>query len=264
MEQPVFETEMEGLHRGDCPRVPEGIEGGRVGFEAYCSSEPNSDGGWQLHLEFEPALTVVNEFFPDHQMVMLQTDAREACSQLPDELFSLIITSPPYNIGKSYETRAKLQEYLDWQAPIIEELVRILKPTGSLCWQVGNYVKDGEVFPLDIYFYPIFKELGLKMRNRVVWHFNHGLHASRRFSGRYETLMWFTKSDDYVFNLDPVRIPAKYPGKTYFKGPKRGKPSGNPLGKNPSDFWELLAEEWETGIWEIPNVKSGSLPVDCW
>lgn len=209
-----------------------------------------------MHLEFESTFRVSDEFSTENRLVMLQADAREACGSLPAEQFRLIITSPPYNIGKSYEAKRELHDYLDWQTSIIEELVRLLHPSGSLCWQVGNYVKDGEVFPLDIFFYPIFKKLGLKMRNRIVWTFNHGLHASKRFSGRYETLMWFTKSDDYVFNLDPVRVPSKYPGKTHFKGPNKGKPSGNPLGKNPSDFWEFLANEWDTGVWDIPNVKS--------
>jgi adenine-specific DNA-methyltransferase len=82
------------------------------------------------------------------------------------------------------------------------------------------------------------------MRNRIIWHFEHGLHCSRRFSGRYETIIWFTKSDEYVFNLDAVRVPQKYPGKKYFKGPKAGQYSCNPLGKNPGD------------LWVIPNVKS--------
>jgi DNA modification methylase len=121
---------------------------------------------------------------------------------------------------------------------------------------VGNYVEDAEVFPLDIWFYPLFKKLGLQLRNRVVWHFDHGLHCSLRFSGRYETLLWFTKTDSYTFNLDKVRVPSKYPGKTHYTGPKRGLPSGNPLGKNPSDVWAFMASEWETGLWEIPNVKA--------
>lgn len=187
---------------------------------------------------------------------MLNADAREACRQLPPSFFSLILTSPPYNIGKQYEQQTTLAQYLDTQTQIIKQLVPLLAPTGSLCWQVGNYVENGEVFPLDIYFYPIFKALGLKLRNRVVWRFDHGLHASHRFSGRYETLLWFTRSDSYIFNLDSVRVPSKYPGKLHFKGDKKGQPSGNPLGKNPSDFWELLAQEWEEGVWEIPNVKS--------
>lgn len=94
------------------------------------------------------------------------------------------------------------------------------------------------------------------MRNRLIWHFEHGLHCKNRFSGRYETALWFTKADTYVFNLDPVRVPAKYPGKLHFKGTKKGEPSCNPLGKNPSDFWGLIENEFDIGIMEIPNVKA--------
>jgi len=219
-------------------------------------NDPTLDEAMQLGLGLEAAPTVFEQFDPEHELVMLHADTLEACKQLPSALFSLIITSPPYNIGKRYESQVALQEYLDLQREVIEQLSRLLHPQGSICWQVGNYVDEGEVFPLDIYFYPIFKRLGFKLRNRIVWHFEHGLHASHRFSGRYETLLWFTKGDDYVFNLDPVRVPSKYPGKLHFKGEKRGLPSGNPLGKNPSDFWEFLADEWNTGVWNIPNVKS--------
>ena len=150
--------------------------------------------------------------------------------------FDLILSSPPYNVGKEYETKTSIEKYLESQEPIIDELVRTLSSKGNLCWQVGNYVDKGEIYPLDIYYYQIFKKHGLKLRNRIIWHFGHGLHASNRFSGRYETLLWFSKTDDYIFNLDEVRVPAKYPGKLHFKGPKRGTPSGNPLGKNLSDL----------------------------
>jgi adenine-specific DNA-methyltransferase len=68
--------------------------------------------------------------------------------------------------------------------------------------------------------------------------------------------MWFTKGDEYTFNLDPIRVPSKYPGKLNWDGPNKGKPSGNPLGKNPSDVWKLIVQEWETGFWDIPNVKA--------
>lgn len=187
-------------------------------------------------------------------------DALKFCKGLPDGSVDLIITSPPYNIGKAYETRVSINEYLDNLKPILEELVRILSDHGSLCWEVGNYVLDGEVYPLDIFFYTMFKELGLKLRNRIIWHFGHGLHCKNRFSGRYETILWFTKTDDYVFNLDPVRIPAKYPGKRYYKGAKAGQISGNKLGKNPEDLWEAnierLVDDWDRLIWDMPNVKA--------
>ncbi len=183
-------------------------------------------------------------------------DSQKILKKMENEKFDLIITSPPYNIGKEYETKTSIEEYLSTQKGIIKELVRVLSDEGSICWQVGNYIDKGEVFPLDIFYYQIFKELGLKLRNRIIWHFGHGLHASNRFSGRYETILWFTKTDDYIFNLDDVRVPSKYPGKRHFKGPKKGELSGNPKGKNPSDIWEIVIRDWENELWNIPNVKS--------
>ena len=190
-------------------------------------------------------------------------DALKFLKKQPDSSIKLIITSPPYNIGKEYETKKSIDAYLTELKPILKELVRALSDDGSLCWQTGNYIYDGEVFPLDMYFYPLFKELGLKLRNRIIWHFGHGLHCKNRFSGRYETLLWFTKSDSYIFNLDSVRIPSKYPGKRYYKGANKGKLSGNRKGKNPEDVWELteerLIDDWDAMLWEIPNVKSNHI-----
>lgn len=163
---------------------------------------------------------------------------------IPKNTAKLIITSPPYNIGKQYEQKQTIKDYCDMQEAIIDECVCLLKENGSICWQVGNYVDKGSIIPLDILLYPIFAKHNLKLRNRIIWHFGHGLHASKRFSGRYETILWFTKSDTYTFNLDAVRVPQKYPEKKYFKGKKKGELSCNPLGKNPSD------------VWEIPNVKN--------
>jgi adenine-specific DNA-methyltransferase len=199
---------------------------------------------------------VKNQFDASARIVLHHGDTHAFVETIPDESVSLIVTSPPYNLGKDYETRAGIQTYLQHQANLIKQLHRVLRSDGSICWQVGNFVENGEIFPLDILYYDIFKKLGMKLRNRIVWRFGHGLHASKRFSGRYETILWFTKSDQYIFNLDSVRVPSKYPGKLYYKGDKRGQPSGNPLGKNPSDIWEVVAHDWETELWDIPNVKA--------
>ena len=189
--------------------------------------------------------------------VILCGDSGETLKSIPQKAIKLIITSPPYNLGKVYEKATELDRYLEAISPIVEELIRVLADDGSLCWQVGNYVENGEIFPLDIFYYPYFQHHGLRLRNRLVWYFDHGLHASKRFSGRYEVLLWFTKGDEYTFNLDAVRVPSKYPGKTNYKpGPNYGKPSGNPLGKNPSDIWKLVQYEWEAALWNIPNVKA--------
>lgn len=205
---------------------------------------------------FENRASISPTYHPDAQIVLFHGDTTEFIDSLPSESVKLIVTSPPYNLGKEYEDRVSIEGYLEQQANTIEKMYRVLHPQGSICWQVGNFVEHGEVYPLDIYYYPIFKRLGLQLRNRVVWHFEHGLHTSKRFSGRYETILWFSKNADYTFNLDPVRIPSKYPGKRHYKGPNKGKPSGNPQGKNPSDVWEGLVQEWEDSFWNIPNVKS--------
>ena len=201
-------------------------------------------------------ITVSDAYDTNVDVVLFDGDCSELLKNIPSDSVDLVITSPPYNIGKKYEKKTSLQSYLNSQEPVIAEIDRVLATTGSLCWQVGNYVDKGEVFPLDIYFYEIFKRFGLKLRNRIIWRFNHGLHCTKRFSGRYETILWFTKDDEYVFNLDPVRVPAKYPGKRHFKGPKKGQLSGNPLGKNPSDIWDIIKQDWEDAVWDIPNVKA--------
>ena len=181
---------------------------------------------------------------PGDQVVLACEDNLSFLGQLPDDQMKLVVTSPPYNLGKDYESRTSFDTYLELQEEVIAGFVRVLHPQGSICWQVGNYVNNGEIVPLDAVLYPVFRKLGLKLRNRIVWHFGHGLHSSRRLSGRYETINWWTKNDCYTWNLDPIRVPSKYPGKRHFKGPNAGKLSGNPKGKNPSD------------VWEFPNVKS--------
>ena len=174
-----------------------------------------------------------------------ECDNLEFMSGLDSESIQLIVTSPPYNIGKSYEGRkVSISSYIENQKQVIDECVRLLSNDGSICWQVGNYVDKGEIVPLDSILYPLFRTHGLKLRNRIVWHFGHGLHCSKRLSGRYETISWWTKSDNYTWNLDAIRVPTKYPSKRYFKGPKAGELSCNPLGKNPSD------------VWIFPNVKN--------
>jgi len=190
-------------------------------------------------------MNIATEFDINEQAVLHHGSCIDLLKTIPDKSMQLIVTSPPYNIGKEYEKKTKLNNYIEQQSHIIKECERVLTKSGSICWQVGNFVDNGSIIPLDIVLYPIFVDLNLVMRNRIIWHFEHGLHCSKRFSGRYETIIWFTrKTKEYVFNLDPVRVPQKYPAKKYFKGPKAGQYSCNPLGKNPGD------------LWIVPNVKS--------
>jgi adenine-specific DNA-methyltransferase len=184
---------------------------------------------------------------PDRQgrVSVVRAGAVEFLRALAPGSVDLIVSSPPYCMSREYDTSDNIEDFRSEHEQLAPLLVRALRPGGSLCWQVGVHVRKGVLTPLDALVYSIFSgQKALSLRNRIVWTFGHGVHASRRFSGRHESVLWFTKGDDYFFDLDAVRVPQKYPGKRYYKGPKKGEWSGNPLGKNPSD------------VWDIPNVKS--------
>jgi adenine-specific DNA-methyltransferase len=195
-------------------------------------------------------MEIASGWDPEVAVSLHHGETLDLLRQLPSASVQLVITSPPYNLAKEYERdrRRTVEEYLAEQAPVIDECVRVLRPGGSICWEVGNHVVDGRILPLDILLYSTFaRHADLALRNRIVWHFEHGLHCSRRFSGRYEVILWFTKGDAYHFDVDPIRVPQKYPGKRAWKGSRVGRYTGNPLGKNPGD------------VWIFPNVKSNHI-----
>ena len=180
-----------------------------------------------------------------------QADSAAFVQNLEPESVDVLVTSPPYFIGKEYDQSTHVTGFNQIILQLLPELERVLKPGGSICWQVGNHVCQDGIIPLDYLAANAMKQSDkFQLRNRIIWTFSHGNHARRRFSGRHETILWYTKGDDYFFDLDAVRVPQKYPGKRHYKGPNKGKFSGNPLGKNPGDYWELGA------VWDIPNVKA--------
>lgn len=179
------------------------------------------------------------------KFILFNGDCCDLLADMPADSVDLIVSSPPYFMGKEYDRSADPADFEKEHAKIVPLLSRILRPGGSLCWQVGTHCARGVVIPLDILAYSAFsKDPAFVLRNRIVWHFEHGVHARNRFSGRHETVLWFSKGDGFTFNLDAVRVPQKYPGKRHYKGPKKGEFSGHPDGKNPGD------------VWQIPNVKA--------
>lgn len=174
-----------------------------------------------------------------------EMDVLEYLEMIPSGSVNLCVTSPPYNIGKEYEIQVDFVRYRGWMMEVLSEIYRVLHKDGSIFLNVGNFVKNGAITPLDSVFIPVLEELGFKIRNRSIWHFRHGLHCRHRFSHRHEAVIFATKSDGYHFNLDAIRVPQLYPAKTHYKGSKRGRVSSHPMGKNPGD------------VWDIPNVKHG-------
>ncbi len=182
------------------------------------------------------------------EFVMYNGDCLDLLKELPDGTVDLLLTSPPYFMGKNYDRSYKLEEFYDDHRKLSPHVNRIVRDRGNICWQVGYHVQNNSLFPLDFAVYEVFREYtNLSLRNRIVWHFGHGTHATKRFSGRHETLLWYGKGPNSYFDIDAVRVPQKYPGKRHYKGKRKGELSGNPFGKNPSD------------VWEIPNVKSNHI-----
>ena len=192
------------------------------------------------------------DFTIDNAITLFNGDCFDLIKKIPDNSVDLVVSSPPYCMGKSYESpKNNPASFREQHIKLISEIYAKLKIGASLCWQIGYHVKNGVTTPLDFIIQDIINNtLGdeishnLILRNRIIWTFGHGLNNINRFSGRHETILWYTKGKDYVFNLDDVRVPQKYPGKKSYKGNNKGNFSGNPLGKNPSD------------VWDIPNVKS--------
>ena len=185
---------------------------------------------------------------------IFKEDCKDVLKRIRPETVDLIVTSPPYCMKKAYESpEDDINTFRTIHEAIIGDIYRILKPGGGLCWQVGYHISDACVIPLDFVVYETFtknnkkRHFPLTLRNRIIWTFGHGLNNSHRFSGRHETILWFTKGNFETFNLDAVRIPQKYPGKKAYKGKRKGEFTGNPLGKNPSD------------VWDIPNVKANHI-----
>jgi adenine-specific DNA-methyltransferase len=196
-------------------------------------------------------MRIYKHFKETNQITLFNGNCLKLLKELPDESVDLVVTSPPYCMKKAYEDpHDDIETFKDQHSSIFPDIYRVLKPGGNVCWQVGYHVLNASIIPLDYIIYEIFtsknKELEYPfiLRNRIIWTFGHGLNSTQRFSGRHETILWFTKGNEYAFDLDDVRVPQKYPGKRFYKGPNKGKLSGNPLGKNPSD------------VWEIPNVKA--------
>lgn len=182
-------------------------------------------------------------------------DCKKILKKIQSGSVDLVVTSPPYFIGKKYDESKSIADYETLHREILPQIVRVLRPGGSVCWQTGYHVEKGHIVPLDFLTYSVLRDFDdLVLRNRIIWRFGHGLHSSRRFSGRHETVLWYTKGDAYNFDLDAVRVPQKYPGKRHFKGPNKGELSGNPKGKNPSDIWDF-----DLDVWDIPNVKGNHI-----
>lgn len=162
-------------------------------------------------------------------------DCIKGMQRLPNNLVDLTVTSPPYNIGKEYESLIETSDYIDWCANWIREIYRITAANGAFWLNVGYFeVKNkGLAVPIP---YLLWDKTDFYLLQEVIWNYAAGVACKSRFSPRNEKLLWYVKNQQkYTFNLDDVRDPnVKYPNQK-----KNGKLKCNPLGKNPTDVWQI-------------------------
>jgi len=100
-------------------------------------------------------INIAKNFRLTERVVVYTGNCLDLLKQIPSGSLQLVVTSPPYNVGKEYEQKLKLDLYLKQQEIVIKECVRVLSDQGSICWQVGNYVDDGAIIPRDTILFPV-------------------------------------------------------------------------------------------------------------
>lgn len=179
-----------------------------------------SESGYEKYEKYEKILTDVKS---NDEYKIYHDDCNKILEDIDEGSIDMIFSSPPYNIGKSYEKKSTIDDYILFMTEIIKKLYKVLKETGNICWQTGNHVNNGVIQPLDLLFHDIFIKAGFYFQKRIIWTFGHGLHCQNRFSGRYESICWYSKTKTHIINN---------------------------LNNN------VIINMWEKGIVEIPNVKS--------
>lgn len=174
-------------------------------------------------------------------VLLYEVESVTAMGMLSSNLFDITITSPPYNIGKEYEDQLPLDDYIEWTKDWIRNVYRLCRPCGSFWLNLG-YIQVpnvGKAIPIP---YLVWEAIPFYLIQEVVWNYGAGVSTKKMFSPRNEKFLWYVKSPErYTFNLDAVRDPnVKYPNQR-----KNGKLRVNPLGKNPTD------------VWQIPKVTTG-------
>ena len=157
-------------------------------------------------------------------ITMISGDCLEKMREMDSESVDLVIADPPYNLGKNYGNNIDSREfddYMEFTRHWTTECQRVLKQTGTI------YVFMG--FRFISYLYQILeKERRLFFVNWICWHYTQGIGKTKGFSPRHDDILMFSKSPNYCFNLDDVRVPQKF-----------YRSVNNMRGANPGDVWEF-------------------------
>ena len=176
-----------------------------------------------------------NPAYEDDDILLFHGNSLRLMEQMPTESIPLTVTSPPYNIGKEYEKIKSIKEYVGWTTAWTTQVHDLTTPTGAFWLNLGYMPIDGRAKAMPIP-YLVWDKIPFFLIQEIVWNYGAGVAGRLFFSPRNEKFLWYAKdAEKYTFNLDDVRDPnVKYPNQK-----KNGKLKCNPMGKNPSDVWQI-------------------------
>jgi len=157
--------------------------------------------------------------------------------KVPDKCVQTIHTSPPYNIERDYtgyDDNRFHHEYLDFIEKVLCECKRTLVTGGSLFWQTGyTSEKKKYITPLDHLTYHLFQQLGLRLKDRIIWRYWGGMAFKSKFTNKHETILWWINPckgqvSESQFDVFPVREATKFYDSR-----------NNLFGRNPGNVWEV-------------------------
>jgi len=154
-------------------------------------------------------------------------DCIEVLSKVREPFADLIFADPPFNIGYKYDKyydKVKSKNYIAWTKDWMSVCKKVLKPHGSF------YIAIGDEYAANVKI--IADELGLIMRNWLIWHYTFGQQMKKKFARSHTHIFYFVKDEkNFTFNDHAVRIPSD---RQLIYNDKRA----NPKGKMPNDVWD--------------------------
>jgi len=193
------------------------------------------------------------------------------CDKVLDELikngrkFDLILTDPPYNVGKDFgndSDKMPLDDFLKVVKERITKLTKLLTKNGSIVWfGIHDYIGFIQV---------IMYKAGLHYRRMNIWHYENGFSRSKKEPAtHYEPFLWFSKNDKkWTYNVDEVRIPYKSTERLKSPIKYKGKDGEikiwqpDPRGSMRGDIWDyptLAGKAFEKERTDHPSQKPESL-----
>lgn len=127
-------------------------------------------------------------------------DAREILRKLPSSCIHLMVTSPPYNVGKEYDEDLTLGEYLDFIEEVMHEVYRTLVWGGRVCFNVANLGRRPYV-PLHAYLIEVFEKIGFLFRGEIIWDKGDAVSGASTAWGSWQSAVNPTLRDQHEYIL---------------------------------------------------------------